>query len=182
MKRIVLIALMLLTCHVAHAQSFGITLGGRIEAVPNALGGPKDVVAIPTLGFELGGFVRSENMLFGARVTLSNLVLFFWHGQADLYVGYRLPEGTTVYVGAGYGFFATGLAGGLYEDVHGLLGVRLGNGFFVELTPGIAYARVCTSRTPPPQNGPPFGPSCNGYEDLQVLMIGISIGWVWVIG
>ena len=181
MKRILLIALLMLTCHVAHAQSFGITLGGRLEAVPNALGGPKDVVAIPMLGIELGGFVRVSSASFGARLTISSLALFIWHGQADLYVGYTLPEGPTVYVGAGYGFVAAVLGGSLYEDVHGLLGVRF-NGFVAELTPGIAYTRVCTSRPPPSQNGPPLGPDCNGYENVQVLIMGVSIGWVWVLG
>ena len=183
-KRILLIALLILTGHVAHAQSFGVTLGGRIDVVPNALGGPEDVAVIPTLGLELGGFVRSENVSFGARLTISSFVLFVWHGQADLYVGYTLPEGMTVYVGAGYGFVAPVLGGGLYEDVHGLLGVRLGNGFFAELTPGIAYARVCTSRTPfaPPPPNEPYISVCNKFEDLRVLIMGVSIGWVWVLG
>ena len=33
MKRILLIALLVLICHVAHAQSFGVTLGGRLEVI-----------------------------------------------------------------------------------------------------------------------------------------------------
>ena len=183
MKRVLLIALLVLTGHVAHAQSFGVTLGGRLDIVPNALGGPKDAAVIPELGLELGGFVRSGNLLFGARATISTFVTLFWHGQLDAYIGYTLPEGTTVYAGAGYAFNAVLFSGNLYEDVHGLLGVRLANGFFIEATPGIGYARVCTSRPPPSPNGPPpQAPNCNGYEDLQVLIMGISLGWVWVIG
>ena len=78
-----LIALLLLTGHFAHAQSFGVTLGGWLEAVPNTLGEPNNVAVIPTLGFELGGFACLESVSSGGRLTISSLVLFVWNRQAD---------------------------------------------------------------------------------------------------
>ncbi len=105
---------------------------------------------------------------------VSSFALLFWHGQADLYVGYTLPEGTTFYASAGYGSTANVFTG-ITEDVHALLGVRFASGFFIEATPGISYFRVCTSRSPQSQG-------CNSYEDARVLILGLSLGLVWVLG
>lgn len=174
MKRILLIALLLLTFQVAHAQSFGVTLGARLEVVPSTLRDPSELAVLPALGFELGAFVRSADFSVGARLTISSFALLFWHGQADLYVGYTLPDGTTLYGGAGYGFNVN-LFAGVTEDVHGLLGVRFASGIFIEATPGISYFRVCTAR-------PPQSQACSNYEDARVLILGLSFGWVWVIG
>lgn len=173
-KRILLLALLILTGHVAHAQSFGVTLGARLEVVPNTLRSSSEPAALPALGFELGAFVRSTDLSIGVRLTISSFALLFWHGQADVYVGYTLLEGTTLYAGAGYGFNVNLFAGGT-EDVHGLLGVRFASGIFIEATPGISYFRVCTSR--PPQSN-----DCSTYEEARVPILGLSFGWVWVIG
>ncbi len=56
MKRILVIALLMLTCQVVHAQSFGVTLGGRLEIVPSTLGSPNEPAAFPAFGFEVGAF------------------------------------------------------------------------------------------------------------------------------
>ena len=58
---------------------------------------------VPALGFDVGAELRVQPITVGARLALSSLLLLYWHGQADLYVGYTLPEGTMLYGGIGYG-------------------------------------------------------------------------------
>lgn len=70
MKRILLIALLTLTCHAAHAQSFGVTLGGRLGLAPNL--GNIDT----TLGFDVGAELRVQPITVGARIVLSSLLLY----------------------------------------------------------------------------------------------------------
>ena len=57
---------------------------------------------VPTLGFDVGAELRVQLITIGARLALSSLLLLYWHGQADLYVGYTLPEGPMLCGGIGY--------------------------------------------------------------------------------
>lgn len=87
MKRVLVVALLIFSAQIVHAQSFGVTLGARLEAVPNALGGSGEIPAIPMVGLELGAVVRVGDVSVGVRVSLSSALLFVWHGQADVYGG-----------------------------------------------------------------------------------------------
>lgn len=174
MKRILLIALLTLTCHAAHAQSFGVTIGGRFELVPDIATRDGSALYVPALGLEYGLEFRTEQLTVGARVALSNFVLLYWHLQADLYVGYKLSDGLMPYAGVGYSIKAP-VIGAFSEDLHALLGVRFLSGFFMEVTPGVGFASVCV-----PSNQP-TGPSCSGYTSAQVLLIGLNLGWVLML-
>ena len=187
MKRLFVIALLVLIGHFAHAQSFGITLGGRLEAVPNALGTRGDISAIPMVGLELGTFVRIGDVSIGVRVSFSSVFVFVWHGQADVYGGYTFADGTFVYIGLGYGFVNTLFPSGRFnnQDTHALLGFRLAGGFFAEFTPGVAYGTACNYGPPPtPANAVvrPQTPTAYECNNVRAWVVGVNLGFVWVLG
>ena len=169
MKRILLIALLVLIGHAAHAQTFGVTLGGRLELVPLLSRVDATLVFVPTLGADLGAEMRFAPITVGARLALSSLVLLFWHAQADLYVGYTLPEGPMLYAGVGYSTNAT-IFGGGNDDVHALLGVRWPSGWWLEVTPGIGTTSICTDTQSP------LGQGCSSYKNVQGFVIGAHFG------
>ena len=169
MKRILLIALFVLTCHAAHAQSFGVTLGGRLGLAPNLGNIDTTLGFVPTLGFDVGAEVRLQPITVGARLALSSLLLLYWHAQADLYVGYTLPEGPMLYGGIGYGWKAF-IFFGSNEDLHALLGVRFPGGWWLEVTPGIGFTSVCTDTQSQPGQG------CSSYQNVQGFVIGAHFG------
>ena len=162
MKRMLLIALVMLIGHTAHAQSFGMTIGGRLEAVPNVYTQDATVFFAPTLGFEYALEFRSQPFTVGARVAISSLLLLYWHVQADLYVGYTLGDGLMPYGGIGYSIKAA-VVGAVNEDIHALLGVRWPSGFFLEVTPGLGFASVCVPNNQPMN----MGPYCAEYKNVH---------------
>jgi hypothetical protein len=169
-KRLVLIlALLVLSWNAANAQTFRVNLGIRLEGVPTAI---YDGGAYPALGMHLGLESQWDNIAVGVRVSVSSALLVFWHAQADVYGAYTLADATTLYGGVGWGGVAN-LFGGSYNDWHALLGVRLGGGFFLEATPGIASGELCT-QLPQPSG------SCNP-RTVQVLVLGLAIGWAWLL-
>ena len=186
MKRILVIALLILSAQAVHAQSFGVTLGARLEAVPNALSSGSEITAIPMLGLELGTFVRVGDVSVGVRVSLSSALLVLWHGQADVYGGYTFADGTFAYVGLGYGFANALFPGNSfnYQDTHALLGFRLAGGFFLEATPGIAYGTACSQPAPTPATDVvrPQTPTASECKNVRAWIVGINLGWVWVLG
>lgn len=92
-----------------------------------------------------------------------------------------------VYIGLGYGFINTLFPSGRYnnQDTHALLGFRLAGGFFAEVTPGVAYGTACSY-------GPvqalatdvvrPQTPTASECKNVRVWIVGINLGWVWVLG
>ena len=182
-----MIALLILSAQAVHAQSFGVTLGARLDIVPNALSSGSEITAVPMVGLELGTFVRVGEVSIGVRVSLSSVFVFVLHGQADVYGGYTFADGTFVYVGLGYGFVNTLFPSGRFnnQDTHALLGFRLAGGFFAEATPGIAYGTACSSPAPTPATNvvrPQTSGSSGTCQNVRVFIIGINLGWVWVIG
>ena len=169
MKRLLLIALFVLGCHAAHAQSFGVTLGGRLGLAPFIGSADGTLGFVPMLGIDAGAEVRLEQITVGARLAVSSAVLLFWHGQADLYAGYTLPEGVMLYTGLGYGLKAF-VFGGVNEDIHALIGVRFPGGWWLEVTPGIGFATFCDQSQAQP------GPSCSSFKNVQGFVIGLNFG------
>lgn len=169
MKRILLVALLVLIGHAAHAQTFGVTLGGRLEVVPVLSRVDATLGFVPMLGIDAGVEVRFAPITVGARLALSSLVLIFWHAQADLYAGYTLPEGLMLYAGVGYSTNAT-ILGGVNDDVHALLGVRFASGWWLEVTPGLGFTSICTDTQSQPGQG------CSSYKNVQGFVIGAHFG------
>jgi hypothetical protein len=182
MKHFVFIGILVLFgFHVAQAQSIQGNFGIRLDGVPTAFGTPP---AFPALGGHFGLEVRTGELSFGARVVLSSFVLLYWHGSLDVYGSYTLPDGLTPYAGVGVGFGAPIFVSGAYTDVHALLGLRLQNGFFVEVSPGLAFGQVCTQTQPPTtQSGGvrPQATPCFAFESVQVFIVGVSIGWAFIL-
>ncbi len=168
MKRILLIALVMLIGHAAHAQTFGVTVGGRLELVPMLSRVDATLVFVPMLGADVGAELRFAPITVGARLALSSLLIIF-HAQADLYAGYTLPDGLMLYAGVGYSTNAT-ILGGVNDDVHGLLGVRWPNGWWLEVTPGIGTISICTDTQSQPGQG------CSSYKNVQGFVIGAHFG------
>lgn len=168
-KRILLIALFVLGGHAAHAQSFGVTLGGRLEGVPFVGNADGTLRFVPMLGVDVGAEVRFAPITVGVRLAVSSLLLLIWHGQADLYAGYTLPEGLMLYTGLGYSLKAF-VFGGVNEDVHALLGVRFPGGWWLEVTPGIGFAAVCDQSQVQPGQG------CSSEKTVRGFVIGLNFG------
>ena len=77
MKRILLIALLVLVGHVAHAQTFGVHLGVRLEGVPELHGIFAGSPLIPALGLHVGAESVGSDLGWGARGSLTSLVLLY---------------------------------------------------------------------------------------------------------
>lgn len=157
-------------------------LGVRLEGVPTAI--DPSTAAYPALGGQLGLEVRFAQVGVGARVSISSFLLLLWRFGIDLYGSYALPDGLKLYAGAGASGVGAVFVGGWYWDVHALLGVRFGSGLFIEATPGIAFAQACTQFSPPTMmdaQARPLAQPCYGYQDRQIPIIGVSIGWVWAM-
>jgi hypothetical protein len=182
MKKLICICLlMMFGWSVARAQTVQGNFGVRLDGVPSAFGTPP---AVPALGGHFGLEVRTSEFSFGARVVLSSFVLLYWHGSLDVYGSYTLPDGLTPYAGVGVGFGAPIFVSGAYTDLHALLGVRLQSGFFLEVSPGLAFGQVCTQREPPTtQSGAvrPQATPCFAFENVQVFIVGVSLGWAFIL-
>jgi hypothetical protein len=184
MRRLILGALVVIACSLGtvKAQDFGVQLGVRLEGVPTAVDPSR--AAYPALGGQLGLEVQFAQVGVGGRISVSNFLLLLWRFGIDFYGSYLLPDGLRLYAGAGASGVGAAFVGGGYWDVHALLGVRFGSGFFLEATPGIAFAQTCTQTTPPMTMDAvvrPLAQPCYAYQDLRIPMIGISIGWVWAM-
>ena len=117
----------------------------------------------------MGAELRVQPITVGARLALSSLLLLYWHGQADLYVGYTLPEGPMLYGGIGYSWKAF-IFFGSNEDLHALLGVRFPGGWWLDVTPGIGFTTVCTD------SQSPSGQGCSSFKNVQGFVIGMNFG------
>jgi hypothetical protein len=61
--------------------------------------------------------------------------------------------------------------GSAVQDWHALLGLRFASGFFLEATPGIAFGTICTNSQD----------SFGGCSNPQVFVVGLALGWVWML-
>jgi hypothetical protein len=122
-------------------------------------------------GFSLGFEAREPRGGIGMRASFDYLVLLYGY-SFDVYVFVPISSTWDVYFGMGrlqivdgFGLFAP------LELTYGLLGIRLQNGFFLEVMPGVSKTIGC-----PPSPIPPFQP-CLTNSGLFVILGKLGFAW-----
>jgi hypothetical protein len=122
-------------------------------------------------GFSLGFEAREPRGGIGVRASFEYLLVLYGY-SIDVYVFVPISSTWDVYFGAGRLRIVDGLALSVpFELTYGLLGVRLRNGFFLEVMPGVGNTEGCRQTVTPP-----FQPCTTSAGVFAILG---KLGFAW---
>ncbi len=138
----------------AQAQDFSLRLGLQLLTIPSV---------------QIGSEISFGAFGLGSRVTAGTTILFT-RVQLDGYVFVPIGDNWQVYFGLGAASFVD-IFNGALNDFHGLLGVRLSSGVFLEFVPRLFLSNGCNQNS-----------GCQN-SDGQVRAIGwgidFGLGFAW---
>jgi hypothetical protein len=161
-----IVVLALAVLPTARAQTFSVAYGsyGSLHTFFSP-----DFGAFPHFGAFVAGEVDLERFNIGARLSGTSFLFLMWTVGLDAYVGYTLESGLNIYIGAGARLWAIWFPASLsFSDLHGLIGVRFPNDFFLELAPGVTFQPRCVSSNP--------AQSCSSLQWTALPSVGINFG------
>jgi hypothetical protein len=162
-----LVAVLVCGLGVAKAQAstpeFGIRLGFNVLLLP---------------GFHLGLEVSDPTGGLGVRVQI-NPYIFVNRFSAEAYLFVPISPAWDVYFGGGAAAWV-GLFAPKSEDFYGIVGVRLKQGFFLEVNPGLTQSFQCVSSAPlTGATRTPVSLPCLEFEFRRNFFIIGTLGFSW---
>ncbi len=150
-------------------------LMGQAQAQEFSARGGFQLLLLPAVNFALE--YNEETWGVGTRVSATYLVLFL-RFQANAYVIVPLIYDWQLYIGGGYArsYFFLGKP---TDELHGLIGIRLKQGFFVEATGGLAYGESCVPPVPPVNAAQARTTPCGSYVPTRYFIAQVNLGFSW---
>jgi hypothetical protein len=125
------------------------------------------------LGLEVGNPIGG----FGIRLQMSP---FIWVNRfaVEAYVFTPLSPDWEIYFGGGTGLIIGPFSFGT-EHYYGMLGVRLKQGFYLEVTPGVFQGYTCTGGVPVNGAAQARTPPCGVSQFSRTFVIYGTLGFSW---
>ena len=112
----------------AHAQEFGFRAGLQLLTIPSV---------------QIGTEISFGDWGLGTRASFGTVLFLISRVQFDAYMFMQISDSWQSYMGVGVSGLTVVANNGLF-DLHGLVGVRLNNGFFAEFVPRLFFGSACS--------------------------------------